>query len=317
MVSKPVTEFDEFTGRFEAVERVEVRPRVSGYIVVASISREGTRSRRATCCSSSIRVPIEAELKRAKARARAARSAVERWRKSERDARGEAAASSTRSRKEEFDSRTSGSEQAARECRRPPRRRSNPPRSTCRSRGCARRSRASSGRAEVTAGNLVTRRPDAAHDGRLDRSDLRRRSTATSRSTSSTRTRTARRAHELAQRRNPVWVGLADEGLPARRRHGVRRQRSSTRATGTIRARALLDNHDRRFTPGLFARVKLVGSAQVRRAAHQRQRGRHGPERASSCSCVGADNKVEYAREARPARRWPARRARGPQGRTT
>ena len=32
VLSKPVTEFDEFTGRFEAVERVEVRPRVSGYV---------------------------------------------------------------------------------------------------------------------------------------------------------------------------------------------------------------------------------------------------------------------------------------------
>src|SRR5260370_20149601 len=32
VVSRPVNEFDEFTGRFEAVERVEIRPRVSGYI---------------------------------------------------------------------------------------------------------------------------------------------------------------------------------------------------------------------------------------------------------------------------------------------
>src|SRR5262245_40612148 len=32
VVSKSITEFDEFTGRFEAVERVEVRPRVSGYV---------------------------------------------------------------------------------------------------------------------------------------------------------------------------------------------------------------------------------------------------------------------------------------------
>ena len=32
VVSKPITEFDEFTGRFEAVERVEIRPRVSGYV---------------------------------------------------------------------------------------------------------------------------------------------------------------------------------------------------------------------------------------------------------------------------------------------
>jgi len=33
-------------------------------------------------------------------------------------------------------------------------------------------------------------------------------------------------------------------------------------ATGTIRARGRFDNHDRRFTPGMFARVKLVGSGQ-------------------------------------------------------
>jgi len=34
------------------------------------------------------------------------------------------------------------------------------------------------------------------------------------------------------------------------------------RRAGTIRSRALLDNHDRQFTPGLFARIKLLGSAQ-------------------------------------------------------
>ena len=43
VVSKPITEFDEFTGRFEAVERVEVRPRVSGYIAAAHF-RAGPRS---------------------------------------------------------------------------------------------------------------------------------------------------------------------------------------------------------------------------------------------------------------------------------
>jgi multidrug efflux pump subunit AcrA (membrane-fusion protein) len=32
VIEKPITEFDEFTGRFAAVDRVELRPRVSGYI---------------------------------------------------------------------------------------------------------------------------------------------------------------------------------------------------------------------------------------------------------------------------------------------
>ena len=32
-------------------------------------------------------------------------------------------------------------------------------------------------------------------------------------------------------------------------------------ATGTVRARGLLENHNREFMPGMFARVKLPGSA--------------------------------------------------------
>lgn len=35
-----------------------------------------------------------------------------------------------------------------------------------------------------------------------------------------------------------------------------------TPSTGTIRMRALLDNAQRQFTPGLFARVRLPGSAE-------------------------------------------------------
>jgi multidrug efflux system membrane fusion protein len=34
--------------------------------------------------------------------------------------------------------------------------------------------------------------------------------------------------------------------------------------TGTIRARAVFSNSDRVFTPGLFARLKLVGSARYK-----------------------------------------------------
>ena len=32
VVSRQISDSDEFTGRFEAVERVEIRPRVTGYI---------------------------------------------------------------------------------------------------------------------------------------------------------------------------------------------------------------------------------------------------------------------------------------------
>jgi len=60
--------------------------------------------------------------------------------------------------------------------------------------------------------------------------------------------------------RNPVRVGLANEtGYPHEGEMDfVDNQLNPT--TGTIRARAVLDNKDRLFTPGLFARVQLLGS---------------------------------------------------------
>jgi multidrug efflux system membrane fusion protein len=59
---------------------------------------------------------------------------------------------------------------------------------------------------------------------------------------------------------NPVRVGLADEeGYPHEGRM-VFVDNALDPSTGTIRARALLSNVDRMFTPGLFARVQLLGS---------------------------------------------------------
>ena len=65
---------------------------------------------------------------------------------------------------------------------------------------------------------------------------------------------------------NPVQIGLADEdGFPYRGRMDFVDNRLD-RATGTIRARAVVENGDRLFTPGMFARVRLIGSG-VRRVA--------------------------------------------------
>jgi multidrug efflux system membrane fusion protein len=60
----------------------------------------------------------------------------------------------------------------------------------------------------------------------------------------------------------PVQVGLVgEEGFP---HAGVVDflDNQVDPATGTIRARALLDNADRAFTPGLFARVRVLGSGK-------------------------------------------------------
>ena len=60
----------------------------------------------------------------------------------------------------------------------------------------------------------------------------------------------------------PVQVGLVgEEGFPhAGTVDFLDNQVDPT--TGTIRARALLDNADRTFTPGLFARVRVLGSGR-------------------------------------------------------
>jgi RND family efflux transporter MFP subunit len=59
---------------------------------------------------------------------------------------------------------------------------------------------------------------------------------------------------------NPVMMGLADEeGFPHRGTMDFVDNRLNPQ-TGAMRARAVFDNSERRFTPGLFARIKLVGS---------------------------------------------------------
>jgi len=72
------------------------------------------------------------------------------------------------------------------------------------------------------------------------------------------------RKGERASTKNPVRVGLSSEqGYPhAGTVDFIDNQVDP--ATGTIRARAVLPNPDRIFTPGLFARVQLEGSAEFK-----------------------------------------------------
>jgi len=62
--------------------------------------------------------------------------------------------------------------------------------------------------------------------------------------------------------RSPVEVGLANENGFPHEGAMVFVDNALDPMTGTIRSRALLENHDREFTPGLFARIRLLGSSQ-------------------------------------------------------
>ncbi len=65
-------------------------------------------------------------------------------------------------------------------------------------------------------------------------------------------------------KRNPVYIGLAnEEGFPHEGYVDFVDNQLNPES-GTIRARAVLSNKDRLFTPGLFARIKLVGSGRYR-----------------------------------------------------
>jgi multidrug efflux system membrane fusion protein len=74
----------------------------------------------------------------------------------------------------------------------------------------------------------------------------------------------ARQGNRASSRdaRNPVLVGLADEeGFPHRGEMDFV-DNALDPESGTIRARAVLPNPDGIFTPGLFARVRLLGESQ-------------------------------------------------------
>lgn len=73
--------------------------------------------------------------------------------------------------------------------------------------------------------------------------------------------RNGRRGSEL-DGKLPVQVGLSDEdGFPHRGTVDFLDNQVDSN-TGTIRMRAVLDNKDGALTPGLFARVRLLGSGQ-------------------------------------------------------
>ena len=73
----------------------------------------------------------------------------------------------------------------------------------------------------------------------------------------------AREGSRLNTRDNksPVMMGLAIDNDFPYNGHIDFIDNQVNHQTGTIRARAVFDNIDNRFTPGLFARIKLIGSA--------------------------------------------------------
>jgi RND family efflux transporter MFP subunit len=256
VLARQVTEFAEFTGRLEAVERVEIRPRVSGYIASVNFV-QGHEVKKGDVLFVIDPRPYEADLKRARAQLAQVRSQLE-LSKSERDRAQKLLATHAISR-EEYDTRVAGAEQsdanvsAAEAAVESAELNMSFTRVTAPIAGVI-------GRAEITAGNLVTGGQtllstlvsidpiyvsfEGDEAGYLKYMEF------------------ARQAHDAGDKPHPVWVGLADEsGYPHEGRMSfVNNEIDAT--TGTVRARGQLENHAREFTPGMFARVKLPGNTR-------------------------------------------------------
>jgi RND family efflux transporter MFP subunit len=257
-ISRKVTESDEFTGRFEAVERVELRPRVSGYISSVNFT-EGGEVRKGDVLFVIDPRPYDAERDKARAQLAQARSQLA-LAKSERDRAISLLAQHAISR-EEYDTRTAGSEQAQANVEAAQAALAAADLNVTFTRVTAPIAGRIS-RALVTSGNFVTNGQtplttlvsldpiyvsfDGDEQAYLKYTKLARQGTADS----------SRYAG------NPVLVGLADESGYPHPGVMVFVDNALDPSTGTIRGRARLDNHDRVFTPGLFARIRLLGNAE-------------------------------------------------------
>jgi len=257
-VSRKVTEYDEFTGRFEAVERVEVRPRVSGYISSVNFT-DGNEVKKGDVLFVIDPRPYAAERDRARAQLAQARSQLA-LAKSERERATKLLGQHAIS-QEEFDTRSAGSEQAQANVE------------------------AAQAALDAAALNLEFTRVTAPISGRISRALVTSGNFVANGQTLLTtlvsldpiyvtfdgdeqaylkyikavRVSAPGGAHENG---SPVLVGLADEtGFP---HQGVMAfvDNALDPATGTIHSRARLENHERLFTPGLFARIRLLERSQ-------------------------------------------------------
>jgi multidrug efflux system membrane fusion protein len=294
VLEKRVKDWDEFTGRLQAVETVEIRPRVSGYIDKVAFT-EGAQVRRGELLFVIDPRPYQAEVDRLSADVKRYKTALDLARIEV--TRVQALKDSGAVSEEELDERKStlsqteanvAGAQAALEA-------ANLNLSFTRVTSPI-DGRVS--RAEITRGNLVT---GGVNGGTLltsvvsmdpiylyfdadEQSYLRYTKMAQSGARPSSR-----------DAKNPVQVGLAnEEGFPhAGVMDFVDNQLNSQ--TGTIRARAVLQNKDGIFTPGLFARVQLLGSSEYT-AILIDDRAVNTDQSQKYVFVLGAGNTVEYRR---------------------
>lgn len=261
VLQRDVSDWDEFTGRIEAIESVEIRPRVSGYIERVAFVEGGTVKKGDLLFVIDPR-PYRAELDKAEAELVRARASAELARNEV--ARGDRLLSARAVSQEEYDQRVNAGRESDADVH------------------------AAEAAVETARLNLGYTRITSPIDGRVGKAEVTLGNLVTGGSASSALLTTVvsidpiyvafegdegvyLKYSELGQlgelrgassTRNTVRVALANETDFPHEGELVFLDNQLNPATGTIRARALLDNHARQFTPGLFARVRLIGSEE-------------------------------------------------------
>jgi multidrug efflux system membrane fusion protein len=283
VVERSINETEEFSGRLEAVERVEIRPRVGGYITDIHFKPGGLVKKGDVLFTIDPR-PFQAEAARAEAAAASARAKAD-LAKLEL-ARAERLLADKAIAQREFDEKASSLKELDANAR--------AAQATLEAArlnfGYTRVVSPIDGRvskAEVTTGNLVdgaviltsvvsNKQIYASFDGDEE---------------------TFLRVGRVSQKGGAVKVnvGLANEaGFPHEGKLEFVDNRLDAN-TGSVRMRAVFDNGDNALVPGLFARVQLAGNeSTVTKAILVSDKAIGTDQNRKFVVVVGADNKAEY-----------------------
>jgi RND family efflux transporter MFP subunit len=262
-VERDVTEWDEFTGRLEAVDAVEIRPRVSGYLAAVRFD-EGAIVKRGDPLFLIDARPFEAEADRLRAELSRAEATVRRagaeLARAERLRAENAISDEEHGRRAAFAEESAAQVASVEAALRAAELNLEFTRVTSPIDGRV-------GRAIVTAGNLVSSGPGEATllttvvslDPIYAYFDADEQFFLKYSADAGQRTRAGSRPSDL-----PIRMALAsDTGFPRQGSTDFLDNQLDA-ATGTIRTRAVFRNTDQALTPGLFVRLRLAGSNAYR-----------------------------------------------------
>ena len=256
VIEQPINEWDEFTGRLEAPESVDIRPRVSGFVDRVAFN-EGSLVKKGDLLFQIDPRPFQAEVKRLEAQLQQARASFSRTQSEAR--RGERLRQSNAISVELADARASAAAEAKAVVAGIQAELDNARLNLSFTRVTAPIDGRVS-RAEITEGNLVS--AGQSHLTTLVSTDKVYAYFDADERVFLKYVELARQAGGQTRDASPVYLGLSsEEGHPHLGQLDFLDNQVNPQ-TGTIRGRAVFDNRDGRFTPGLYARLKLVGSGQ-------------------------------------------------------